>query len=236
MQNRIAVSMAVCRRGSRRSAHANHWEMDGDYRPTTNGGKWPSTMVASARIRTTRANRHTRHSWPEAIRDSMPCSAAAVPMMASTFDWKPTDSTGRQRRLIEPLDGSTTLVKAAKLSTVKTAARSRELFPCGASESNDPRPIPPPFPLVLFPSELSSPYQLQKCSAGTRVVCGYLRQFALAQRMKSIVPITAPAPAAPSPPPWSIHPASPEGFPRAPAATADATTAQRCSTQLRGPR
>ena len=69
--------------------------------------------------------------------DSAPCSAVAVPMMASTHDWKPTDSTGRRQRMIRPVDGSTTLVEADKHSIVKAVARSREHFPFGVSGSND---------------------------------------------------------------------------------------------------
>src|SRR6266852_6358641 len=118
--------MAVCTRGSRRSEYVNHWEMDGDCRRTTNGGRWRSTTVGSARIRMTGVKRRTRRCWPGAARDSVPCSAVAVPMMASTHDWKPTDSTGRRQRVIRPVDGSTTLVKAGELSIVKAVARSRE--------------------------------------------------------------------------------------------------------------
>src|SRR5947209_3783394 len=109
-RNRIAASMAVCTRGSRRGEDVNHWEMDGDCRLTTNGGRWRSTTVASARIRTTRVKSRTRRSWAEAARDSMPCSAAAAPMMASLHDWTPMDSTGRHRRVIPRVDGSTTSV------------------------------------------------------------------------------------------------------------------------------
>ena len=86
--------------------------------------------------------RRTRPSWPEAARDSMPCSAVAAPMMASMHDWKPTDSTGRHQRVIRPVDGSTTLVEAGKLSIVKAVARSREHFPFGVSGSDDSKPCP----------------------------------------------------------------------------------------------
>jgi hypothetical protein len=52
-------------------------------------------------------------------------------------EWKPTDSTGRHQRVIRPVDGSTTLVKADKLSIVKAVARSREHFPFGVSGSDE---------------------------------------------------------------------------------------------------
>ena len=96
-----------------------------------------STTVASARIRMTGVKRRTRRSWPEAARDSRPRSAVAAPMMVSMHDWKPTDSTGRYQRVIRPMDGSTTLVEAGKLSTVKTVARSGEHFPFGVSGRDD---------------------------------------------------------------------------------------------------
>ena len=134
--------MAVCTRGNRRREHVNPWEKDGDCRRTTNGGRWRRTTVASARIRMTGVKRRTRRSWPEAARDSMPCSAVAAPMMASMHDWKPTDSTGRHQRVIRPVDGSTTLVEAGKLSIVKAVARSREHFPFGVSGSDDSKPCP----------------------------------------------------------------------------------------------
>src|SRR5580692_3412690 len=121
--------MAVCTRGIRRGEYVNHWEMDGDCRQTTNGGRWRSITVESVRIRMKGVKRRTRRSWPEAARDSMPCSAVAVPTMASMHDWKPTDSTGRHRRVIRPVHFSTTLVEAGKLCIVKAVARSRELFP-----------------------------------------------------------------------------------------------------------
>src|ERR1035438_3902415 len=125
--------MGVCTRGSRRGEYVNRWEMDGDCRRTTNGGRWRSITVGSAKIRMTRVKRRIRRSSPEAARDTTPCSAVAVPMMASMHDWKPTDSTGRHQRLIRPVDGSTTLLEAGKLSIVKTVARSREHFPFGVS-------------------------------------------------------------------------------------------------------
>ena len=78
-----------------------------------------------------------KRSWPEAARDFMRCSAAAAPRTASMRDWKPTDSIGLHRRSIRRTDGTTTSVKAGWLSTVKTVVRSRELFPFGASESDD---------------------------------------------------------------------------------------------------
>ena len=55
-------------------------------------------------------------------------------------DWKPTDSSGRHQRVIRPVDGSTTLVEAGKLSIVKAVARSREHFPFGVSGSDDSSP------------------------------------------------------------------------------------------------
>src|SRR6516164_1234307 len=128
--------MAVCTRGSRRGECVSRWEMDGDCRRMTNGGRWRSTMVASATIRMTKVKRRTRYSWPEAARDSMPCSAVAAPRMVSTHDWKPTDSTGRHRRLTRPADGSTTLFEAGKPSIVKAVARSRTHFPFGVSASD----------------------------------------------------------------------------------------------------
>ena len=81
--------------------------------------------------------RRTARSWPEAARDSMPCSAVAAPMMASMHDWKPTDSTGRHQRVIRLVHGSTTLVEVDKLSIVKPAARSGWHFPFGVSASDD---------------------------------------------------------------------------------------------------
>src|SRR5579864_9369034 len=128
--------MAACTPGSQRGKDVNHWETDGACRPTVNGGKWRSTTVASARIRLRRVKARTRRCWPEAIQDSMPCSAAAAPPMASMHGWKPTDSTGRHQRVIRALDGSTTLVEAGKLSIVKAAARSSERFPSGVSGSD----------------------------------------------------------------------------------------------------
>src|ERR1700693_3903275 len=122
MRNRIATNMAVYTRGSRRGEYVNHWATDGDCRQTTNGGRWRSITVESARIRMIRVKRRTRRFWPEATRDSMPCSAVAVPMMASMHDWKPTDSTGRHQRVIRPVDGSTTLAGAGKLCIVKAVA------------------------------------------------------------------------------------------------------------------
>jgi len=58
-------------------------------------------------------------------------------MMASMHDWKPTDSIGQHQRVIRPVDGSTTLVEAGKLSIVKAAVRSRGHFPFGVSGTND---------------------------------------------------------------------------------------------------
>ena len=84
----------------------------------------------------TGVKRRTVHFSSEAARDSTPCSAVAVPMMASMHDWEPTDSTGRRQRVIRPVDGSTTLVEAGKLSIVKAVARSREHFPFGVSGSD----------------------------------------------------------------------------------------------------
>lgn len=74
--------------------------------------------------------------------DSVPCSAVAAPMMASMHDWMRTDSTGRHQRVIRPVDGSTTLVEAGKLSIVKTVARSRGRFPFGVSGADDTSPAP----------------------------------------------------------------------------------------------
>ena len=136
-RKRIAASMGVCTRGSRRRERVYPWETDGDCRRTMNGGRWRRPTAASARIRRTRVKRHTRRSWPEAARDFMRCSAAAVPRMATMRDWKPTDSIGLHRRSIRRTDGTTTSVKAGWLSTVKTVVRSRERFPFGASESDD---------------------------------------------------------------------------------------------------
>ena len=51
-----------------------------------------------------------------------------IPMMASMHDWKPTDSTGRHQRVIRPVHGSTTLVKAGKLSIVTSQLSPREHF------------------------------------------------------------------------------------------------------------
>src|SRR5258706_5147312 len=129
--------MAVCTRGSRRGESVNHWEMGGDCRRTANGGSWRKTTEASARMRMTRVRRRIRRSWPEAARDSMPCSAVAAPMMVSMHDWKPTDSIGRHQRVTRPVAGTTTLVKAGKLSIAKPVARSREHFQFGASGSDD---------------------------------------------------------------------------------------------------
>jgi hypothetical protein len=89
----------------------------------------------------TGVKRRTGHFSSEAARDSTPCSAVAVPMMASMHDWKPTDSTGRHRRAIRPVDGSTTLVEAGKLSIVNTVARSRELSPFGVCGSDPSEPM-----------------------------------------------------------------------------------------------
>ena len=135
--------MAVCTRGSRRGECVNRWEMNGDCRRMTNGGRWQSTMVASATIRMTKVKRRTRYSCPEAARDSMPCSAVAAPRMASMHDWKPTDSIGRHQRVMRAGDGSTTLVEAGKLSIVKAVARSKVRFPFGASGSDDSTPVLP---------------------------------------------------------------------------------------------
>src|SRR5215470_1590666 len=120
--------MAVCTRGSRPEEYVNPWEMDGDCQPTANGGRWRSTMVASARIRMTAVRQRTRHSWLGATRDSTLCSAVGAPKKASTLDWKPTDSTGRPQRLTRSVDGSTTLVEAGRLSIVKAVGRRREHF------------------------------------------------------------------------------------------------------------
>src|SRR5215467_7294868 len=118
--------MAVYIRGSRRGKYVNPWEKDGVCRPTMNGGTWRSTTVALARMRATGVKRRTRRSWPEAVRDSMPYSVVAAPTMVSMRVWKPTDSTGQHQRVMHPVDGSTTLVEADKLSTDKAVARSRE--------------------------------------------------------------------------------------------------------------
>src|SRR5215472_18154634 len=129
--------MAVCTRGRQRGEYVNRWAMDGDCRRTTNGGRWRSATAGSARIRMTGVKRRIRRSRPEAAPDSTPCSAVAVPRMASMHDWKPTDSTGRHQRVIRPVDGFTTLLEAGKLSIVKSVARNCEHFPFGVSESDD---------------------------------------------------------------------------------------------------
>ena len=67
----------------------------------------------------------------------MPYSAVDVQLMASMRDWKPMASTGLRQRLIRPVDGPTTLVKAGKLSIVKAALRSKEHFPFAVSGSDD---------------------------------------------------------------------------------------------------
>ena len=137
MRNGIAASMAVCTRGSRRGALADHWDLPGVCRRMKNGGKWRSTTVVSARLRRIRVKRHTRRSWPEAVRDSMLCSAVAALTMASMHDWKLTDSTGRPQSPIQPVDSTSILAEAGKRSIVKAAARSKEHFPCDASGSDD---------------------------------------------------------------------------------------------------
>src|SRR4030095_5313269 len=133
--------MDACTRGSRRGESANHWEMDGDYRRTRNGGRWRSSTVASARIRMTRVKQRTRRSWREAARDSMPCSAVGATMVASMHDWMRTDFTGRHQRVMRPVDGSTTLVGAGKLSIVKAVAKSNEAFPFRVSGGDDIKPF-----------------------------------------------------------------------------------------------
>src|SRR5687768_14831846 len=100
--------MAAYTHGNRRSGDAKHWDMDGDYQPTTNGGRWRSIMVEFVTIRTTAVKQHTRRSWSEGAQASMCCSAEAAPMMASTHGWKPTDFSGRPRRAVRPVPGSTT--------------------------------------------------------------------------------------------------------------------------------
>src|ERR1700686_272358 len=181
--------MAVCIRGSRRGEYVNHWEVDGACRRTTNGGRWRRTTVASARIRMTGVKRGTRRFWPEATRDSMPCSAVAVPMMASMHDWKPTDSTGRHQRGIRPLDGSTTLVEAGKLCIVKAVARSTEPFPFGVSRSDDKALFRPNLQKQFREDHGMSPWKVlaaldRRVSVPT-VMCNrdnvrYTRQFRLA--------------------------------------------------------
>jgi hypothetical protein len=57
-----------------------------------------------------------------AARESALCSAVAIPTMASMHDWKPTASTGRRRRAIGPVDGSTILADEGKLCIVKSEA------------------------------------------------------------------------------------------------------------------
>ena len=83
----------------------------------------------------TRVKRHIKRSRPEVTPDSMPYSAAIVPLMVSMHEWKLTDFTGRHQRVIRPVDGSTTLVEAGKLSIVKAVARRREHFQFAVSGS-----------------------------------------------------------------------------------------------------
>ena len=89
----------------------------------------------------TGVRRRTRHFWREALRDSMPCSAVAAPMMARTHDWKPTDFTGRRQRLTLPVHGSTTLPEGGKLFIVKAAERSRERFRFDVSKVTSQNPV-----------------------------------------------------------------------------------------------
>jgi hypothetical protein len=53
---------------------------------------------------------------------------------SSGFSPCSADSSGRHQRVIRPVDGSTTLVEAGKLSIVKAAARSGKHFPFGVSD------------------------------------------------------------------------------------------------------
>src|SRR5689334_18771123 len=69
----------------------------------------------------------------------MPCLAVVAPVMASMHDWKPTDFTGRHRKLIRATVGSTTSARAAKPYTAKTVARSRVHFLFGVSGSDESR-------------------------------------------------------------------------------------------------
>jgi hypothetical protein len=96
--------------------------------------------LATVWIPMTGVKRSTRHSWPEALRDSTPCSAVAAPKIARMHGWKPTDFTGRHQRLTLPVHGSTTLPEAGKLFIVKAAARSRERFRFGVSKVTSQNP------------------------------------------------------------------------------------------------
>ncbi|MBV9500897.1 MAG: hypothetical protein JO138_16125 [Acidobacteriaceae bacterium] len=49
-------------------------DMNGNYRQTTNSGKWRNTTVECVTIRMTAVKQRTTRSWSEAARDSMPCS------------------------------------------------------------------------------------------------------------------------------------------------------------------
>lgn len=49
-------------RGNQRSGDVDHWETDGDYQRTTNGGNWRSSMVERMTVRMTAVKRRTRRS------------------------------------------------------------------------------------------------------------------------------------------------------------------------------
>ena len=101
-----------------------------------NGGGWQNSTVGLARIRVTRVERRTRRYWPGVAQDSMPYSVVDVPRMASMPDWTPTDSTGPGERVTRLVAGSTTLLVGGKRFIVKMAAKRRERFQFGASESD----------------------------------------------------------------------------------------------------
>src|SRR4051794_15922575 len=100
MWKRTVYSMVACTRGSQRGADVSRWEMDGAYRRMTNGGKWRTTTVESARSRTTAVKQRITRSCSEAVRGLTLCSAADARKKASMYGWKPMDSTGRHRKVI----------------------------------------------------------------------------------------------------------------------------------------
>src|SRR6476469_6932091 len=82
--NSIAVAMAVCIRGERRSADVRLWDVDGDCRLMMNGGDWPSTMGVFVKILMTSVKPPIARSYAEAAQALIWCWVAAVRTVSSS--------------------------------------------------------------------------------------------------------------------------------------------------------
>ena len=80
--------------------------------------------------------RRTGHSLPEGTRDSMSCSVAADPEMASMRGCRLMDSSGQPPRMVRLARSTTISVRARKDSIVRAMGRRPVPFLFGASETD----------------------------------------------------------------------------------------------------